>query len=144
MLKAMTGLRIRTRIFAGFGFLVACAACVAGFGIDRLLLVRDCVTLTETLTARASRLDDLVLTLEAVRRAALRFRSDGNDAALSEVRRGFKAITAELQRSEKGSVSVPGNECRAAGQLSVERRETGLVAPAPGAEGARRGRSGGR
>jgi hypothetical protein len=101
----MRQLRIKTRIYAGFGLLVACAAAIAGLGINRLLLVRDHVTSVKIMVGHVARLDTIGLTMEAVRRAALRVRTDGNETALATAKHGLRDIIAGLRLAEQEAVS---------------------------------------
>jgi hypothetical protein len=79
-------LRIRTRLYLGFGVLVTIAAGVAVFGADRLSRVDAQVALLNDVSGNASHIQDATLQLETVRRAVTRYVTTSEDEAQRDVR----------------------------------------------------------
>jgi methyl-accepting chemotaxis protein len=79
-------LRVRTRIYLGFGTLVILGLCLAAFGIFQLGQVGTEVRKMDALGANTQRVLNVAHNLEAVRRAETRYLLDGGEAALKDAR----------------------------------------------------------
>jgi hypothetical protein len=73
MAFALQQLRIRIRIYVGFGVLVALAADIGTFGANRLTRVDEQVQDLGEVSSMASHIQDATLQLETVSRAATRY-----------------------------------------------------------------------
>jgi methyl-accepting chemotaxis protein len=72
-------LKVCTRIFAGFGALIALSLLLAGFGLYQLSGVGSETRTMGVLAEHLSRISEAVLHVEAIRRAETRMRIDGGD-----------------------------------------------------------------
>ena len=72
-------LKIGTRIFIGFGTLIAISLIIAGFGVYRLADVGEAAASMDSTGGRVGKMVDATRRLEAIRRAETRMRIDGGD-----------------------------------------------------------------
>jgi methyl-accepting chemotaxis protein len=77
-------LRVRTRIYLGFGVLVVLGLCLAVFGIFQLGEVGTQVRRMDALGGNTQRVLTISRNLEAIRRAETRYLLDAGDAALTD------------------------------------------------------------
>jgi methyl-accepting chemotaxis protein len=101
-------LKIRTRLYCGFGALVAIGLGVAAFGVYQLSNVRAQVALLHYKSGNLAIRLETSGDLEAVRRAQLRFRLDGDKASALEV----KDIEARVQTRLTEAVRVTSSDER--------------------------------
>jgi methyl-accepting chemotaxis protein len=81
----MSRLRLRTRIFFGFGVLVALLVGVAAFGSYGLAVVGREIGGMDTTAGNVRRVEEITTRLEVIRRGLTRYRIDADDASLHEV-----------------------------------------------------------
>jgi methyl-accepting chemotaxis protein len=103
--------KVRTRIFAGFGALIALSLGLAGFGVYQLSSVGSEGAKMTALAANVQRVLDSTRQLEMIRRGQLRVRFDGDEASLKEAKDAETVMRKQL--TEAGQVT-----------LSEERRRT--------------------
>ena len=77
-------LKVSTRIYLGFGVLVALGLGVAGFGVYQFLKVEDQVVKMTALSANLEQVLDVTHDAETIRRTELRYRLDRNEDVLKE------------------------------------------------------------
>ena len=82
----LSNLRLRTRLRAGFGVLVALSLLIAGFGAWNLGHLGDLAGEIARKGTNHDKLMQAINELEVVRRAQLRFVHDGDEAALSRLK----------------------------------------------------------
>jgi CHASE3 domain sensor protein len=78
-------IKIRARIFAGFGALIVLGAAIASYGVLRLSAVATQVGLLSTISEGTGRVLDADKYAETMRRGVVRYRLDGNEAALRDI-----------------------------------------------------------
>jgi methyl-accepting chemotaxis protein len=98
-------LKIRTRIFVGFGALMVLSLCTAGFGIYQLSAAGVEAGAMNTLGAHVPGVLDTARRLEALRRAEVRMRLDGDEAAFKEAKDSEAVARAHLAESARTAVS---------------------------------------
>jgi methyl-accepting chemotaxis protein len=77
--------RVRTRIFLGFGMLLALLLGIAAFGSYALSEVGDEIDKMDAIAGNANRLEELALRIEVARRGMASYRTDPNADSLREV-----------------------------------------------------------
>src|SRR3954471_11639077 len=82
-------LRIRTRIYAGFGVLVTIAVGIGVFGADRLTRVNAQFHNLGEISGNASHIQDATLQLETTRRAATRYLATSEEDARQTMQRSI-------------------------------------------------------
>src|ERR1700736_6344703 len=90
-------LRIRGRLFGGFGALVLFGIALAGFAVWQLGEIR---TQVQALTLHATntiRIGEIATNLEAVRRAMLRYAFDQDEKSFAESEKRLAKITDLLE-----------------------------------------------
>ena len=103
-------LRIRGRLYGGFGMLVLFCAALAGFGVWQLGEVKVGVESMQTQSGNALRIGEIVGELQATRRAILRFAFDQDEPSFAEAEKRL-ANTTELLK--QGAASTTSQERRA-------------------------------
>ena len=89
MVMRFMQLGVRARLYAGFGVL---GVAVAALAIQEQVQVRSQLVITNATSRNLTALDEVALKLESIRRAALRFEVDSDQAALSSVREDLDQI----------------------------------------------------
>jgi methyl-accepting chemotaxis protein len=79
-------LKIRTRIYSGYGAIVALGLGIGGFSVFQLSTVTHQVRTMGALSANVSRIAWATVDLEAIRRAEARYRLDGHEGSLNELK----------------------------------------------------------
>jgi methyl-accepting chemotaxis protein len=110
-LASFNNLKLRTRIFSGFGALVLLGAGLAGYGVVQLNGVGGKVTTMNALSDNTVRVLETNTLAETLRRGIVRYRLDGNAA-------GLTAAQNSITDADKLMVES------AAATLSEERRKT--------------------
>jgi methyl-accepting chemotaxis protein len=82
-------LRISTRIYAGFGLLIVIAMGLAGFGINRLSGISAQIGRLGSITDNTSRVQEVMLRIESIRRGVVRYQLDAAPAALKTMQDGM-------------------------------------------------------
>jgi hypothetical protein len=99
MAMRLRQLRVRTRLYAGFGMLMALAAGVAGWAISQQTRVSSQLAIMSTQVQDLRQVDALALLLESAGRATFRFWFDADPAALSTANTDLARITEILASS---------------------------------------------
>jgi methyl-accepting chemotaxis protein len=84
-LDRLVRLRLRTRIFLGFGVLVALLLGIAAFGSYGLSVVGDEIDKMDAIAGNANRLEELALRMEVIRRGLANYRIDPDADSLHEI-----------------------------------------------------------
>ncbi len=79
-------LQVRTRIFVGFGLLVILSAALAGFSLMQLTAVDEQIGKMNAVAANTVRVLQSAHALETMRRGAIRYRFDQDQASLADLR----------------------------------------------------------
>ena len=79
-------IKVRTRIYLGFGFLVALTIAIALFAVSEFAKIADLVKTMDALAGNTQRVLTSTRDLEAIRRAETRYLLDGSEEALKAVR----------------------------------------------------------
>jgi hypothetical protein len=98
-------LRVKTRIYLGFGVLVALSAGISGFGVDRLSRVDTQTMALGDVTTNATRIQEAALRLETVRRAATRYVATSEDDALKTTRDSMTVASDQLKQATATAIS---------------------------------------
>jgi methyl-accepting chemotaxis protein len=100
---------IKTRLFGGFGLLIALVVALAAFGANRLLEVGGNVEAMSVDAEHLARSHEVVEQVQTIRRAALRYFVDADKDSLAQLR----AATTEAQRLLKLSTDQATSDQRA-------------------------------
>src|ERR1700679_1648756 len=84
-LLRLTRFRLRTRIFFGYGLLIALLLGIASFGSYGLSAVGEEIDIMDGIAGNANRLQELALKMEIIRRGLADYRIDGDANTLHEV-----------------------------------------------------------
>jgi methyl-accepting chemotaxis protein len=104
--NVLNKLKVRARIYSGYGAIVALGLGVAGFGVYQLSRVTMQVHTIDTVSNNSLRALTASLNLEATRRAETRFRLDGDERTLPDLNdhksqaRALLTENARLAKSE--------------------------------------------
>jgi hypothetical protein len=123
-LRSRLRFRLRTRIFIGFGVLIALLLGIATFGGYELSIVGDEIDVMDGIMGNANRLQDLALRLEVVRRGLADYRIDGDADALRDATEAAARADAVLRESAENTFS----EQRRAMFNGVREKLRGVVA----------------
>ncbi len=97
--------RIRTRIYAGFGAVILLGAIVAGFGVWQFTALGEDVDRLVAAGADVTRNLEVNRIVEAMRRAALRYKTGGDEAAIKDFADGVAQTSARLAEAAKATGS---------------------------------------
>jgi methyl-accepting chemotaxis protein len=97
--------RLRTRIFFGFGLLIALLLGTAAFGDYGLSVVGLELRRMETTTGNLRRVEEVAFRLEQIRRGLTRYRIDADQASLTEVTEANARAALLLQEAARFSLS---------------------------------------
>jgi hypothetical protein len=100
---SLFNLRIRGRLYGGFGTLVLFGVGLAGFAVWQLSAIGtqvDSMTIQSTNTIRAN---EISVELHAVRRAILRYTFDQDEASLAEADKRLSNITDKIEAAIKAT-----------------------------------------
>jgi methyl-accepting chemotaxis protein len=98
-------LKVRTRIFVGFGLLVILSAALAGFSLMQLRAVGEQISKMNALAANTARVLQSAHGLETMRRGAIRYRFDQAEAALADLREARARIEHLLTDAQTVTLS---------------------------------------
>jgi methyl-accepting chemotaxis protein len=98
-------LRIRGRLFGGFGALVLFGIALAGFAVWQLGEIRTQVQALTLQSSSTIRIGEIATELEAVRRAILRYAFDQDEQSFAESERRLANVTKLLGVAEKNTMS---------------------------------------
>ncbi|WNV12143.1 methyl-accepting chemotaxis protein [Tardiphaga sp. 709] len=96
-------LRIRGRLYGGFGALVLFGLGMAGFAVWKLTEIRDDVSAMNAQSANAMRSMEISAELQALRRAMLRYTFDQDEASFAEAEKLLTQVGGVLEETIKAS-----------------------------------------
>ncbi|WP_441230710.1 methyl-accepting chemotaxis protein [Tardiphaga sp. 215_C5_N2_1] len=100
---SLFNLRIRGRLYGGFGALVLFGLGMAGFAVWKLTEIRDDVSATNAQSANAMRSMEISAELQALRRAMLRYTFDQDEASFAEAEKLLTQVGGVLEETIKAS-----------------------------------------
>jgi len=103
-------LRIRGRLYGGFGALVLSCAALAGFAVWQLWGIDTQVAFMTLQSKNAIRAGEIATELQATRRALLRYAFDQDEASFAESEKHLSKITHLLEEAAR---TTPSEERRA-------------------------------
>jgi methyl-accepting chemotaxis protein len=109
-------LRIRGRLYAGFGLLLLFCAALAGFGVWQLSAIGDHVGMLTLQSKNAIRVGAITADLQAIRRGVLRYAFDQDEASLADADKRLARVAGLLDEAEHATI----NEERRAAYKEVE------------------------
>ncbi|MDU3046866.1 Tar ligand binding domain-containing protein, partial [Bradyrhizobium sp.] len=95
----MSGMKIKTRLYGGFGVLVALGLLMAGFGLWQSSATSERVERLSTQAENAIGVVKISSELQAIRRALLRYQFDNDEASFAEAERRLGATATMLEQS---------------------------------------------
>jgi methyl-accepting chemotaxis protein len=102
---SLLNLRIRGRLFGGFGLLILFCAALAGFGVSQLSAIQEAVGLMTLQSKNTIRAGEISSQLHAIRRAILRYNFDHDEASFVEAEKRLTDVTALLDTAIKATLS---------------------------------------
>jgi methyl-accepting chemotaxis protein len=102
---SILNLRIRGRLYGGFGALVLFGAVLAGYEVSQLWAIQTDVATTNMQSKNAIRVGDIVAELHAIRRAVLRYAFDQNELSFAESEQRLTKVTGLLDEAGKTTTS---------------------------------------
>jgi methyl-accepting chemotaxis protein len=97
--------RIRTRIYVGFGAVILLGAIVAGFGVWQFTALGKNVNQLVTAGSDVNRNLEVTRIIEAMRRAALTYKTSGEDGAIKDFADGAARASGLLDAAGKTTIS---------------------------------------
>jgi methyl-accepting chemotaxis protein len=97
-------LRIRGRLYSGFGVLILFCAALAGFAVWQLWEIHAQVDIMTMQSKAAIRVSDITAELETTRRNLLRYAFDQDEASFAESGRHLEKVTSLLEEAAKTTV----------------------------------------
>src|ERR1700692_1020748 len=98
-------LRIRGRLYGGFGALVLFGAALAGFGVWQLWGIQADVAEMTVQSQNMIRVSEATTELQAIRRAILRYAFDHDEASFAEAEKRLARVTNLVDESIKTTTS---------------------------------------
>jgi methyl-accepting chemotaxis protein len=103
VLMSSSKLRIGGRLYGGFGALVLFCACLAGFAIWQLVVIRDQVEAMTLQSKNTVRAGEITTDLQAIRRGVLSYLFDKDEASLADADKRLVKIVDHLEEAEKAA-----------------------------------------
>ncbi|MES2030097.1 MAG: methyl-accepting chemotaxis protein, partial [Pseudomonadota bacterium] len=100
---SLFNLRIRGRLYGGFGALVLFGLGMAGFAVWKLTEIRDDVSVMNAQSASAMRSMEISAELQALRRAMLRYTFDQDEASFDEAGKLLTQVGGVLEETIRAS-----------------------------------------
>lgn len=97
--------RIKSRIFAGFCCLILIAAAVAGFGYFKLMTIESQLGKLVSVAGNTTRNLDAQRLIERMRQLALKYRTSGDETAISEFDDDQAKAVGLLTAAAKATIS---------------------------------------
>jgi methyl-accepting chemotaxis protein len=110
-------LRIRGRLYAGFGVLVLFSAALAGFAVSQLWGIETQVASMTLQSKSTIRVGEIAADLQAARRGLLRYTFDQDEASFAESEKRMSKITDLLEELAK---TTPSEERRATYRVAIK------------------------
>jgi hypothetical protein len=98
-------LRIRGRLYGGFGALLLFCAALAGFAVWQLSAIHTEVAALTVQSKNTIRVTEIATELQATRRALLRYTFDHDEASFAEADKRMSKITDLLEEGIKTTIS---------------------------------------
>jgi hypothetical protein len=98
-------LRIRGRLYGGFGALVLFCAALAGFAVWQLGAIHDQVGSLTHQSKNTIRAEEIATVLQATRRTLLRYAFDQDEASFAESEKNLSKVTDLLEEAVKTTTS---------------------------------------
>src|SRR5450631_342882 len=98
-------LRIRGRLYGGFGALVLFCAALAGFAVWQLGVIHTQVGSLTMQSKNAIRVGEIATDLQATRRALLRYTFDQDEASFADAEKRLSKIADFLDEAVKATIS---------------------------------------
>ncbi|MGA7806898.1 HAMP domain-containing protein, partial [Bradyrhizobium sp.] len=98
-------LRIRGRLYGGFGALLLFCAALASFGVWQLTAIRDQVAVLTLQSKNAIRVGEITTELQAIRRAILRYAFDQDEASFAESDKRLAKVSDLLEEAQRATTS---------------------------------------
>ena len=98
-------LRIRGRLYGGFGALLLFCAGLAGFGMWQLSAMRDEVATLTLQSKNSIRVGEITTELQAIRRGILRYAFDQDEASFAESGKRLAMVTNLVDEAERTTLS---------------------------------------
>jgi methyl-accepting chemotaxis protein len=119
-------LRIRGRLYGGFGVLLVFCAALAGFAVWQLGAVQSQVEAMKVQSQNAIRIGEIENELQAARRALLRYAFDQDEASFAESEKRFTRLMDLLDEAGKTTTSpvnraAYGESAKQVGELKTKR-----------------------
>jgi methyl-accepting chemotaxis protein len=102
---SLLNLRIRGRLYGGFGTLLLFCAALAGFGVWQLSAIRDQVAVLTLQSKNTIRVGDIATDLQAIRRGILRYTFDQDEASFAESDKRLTRVIGLLDEAERTTKS---------------------------------------
>jgi methyl-accepting chemotaxis protein len=98
-------LRIRGRLYGGFGALLLFCTALAGFAVWQLLSIRDQIETMTVQSRNAVRADVIGTELQAIRRAILRYNFDQDEPSFAEAGERLSHVADLIEEAGKAAIS---------------------------------------
>ncbi len=102
---SLLNLRIRGRLYGGFGTLLLFCAALAGFGVWQLSAIRDQVAVLTLQSKNTIRVGEIATDLQAIRRGILRYAFDQDEASFAESDQRLTRVIGLLDEAERTTKS---------------------------------------
>jgi diguanylate cyclase (GGDEF)-like protein len=102
---AFLNLRIRGRLYVGFGVLLLLCVGLAGFGVRQLGEIRSQVAAMTLQSHKVIRVGEIATNLEAIRRAILRYAFDHDETSYAEAETRLRKSSELLEEAGKTTIS---------------------------------------
>ena len=102
---SLLNLRIRGRLYGGFGTLLLFCAALAGFGVWQLSAIRDQVAVLTLQSKNTIRVGEIATDLQAIRRGILRYAFDQDEASFAESDKRLTRVIGLLDEAERTTKS---------------------------------------
>jgi Four helix bundle sensory module for signal transduction len=99
-------LRIRGRLYGGFGVLVLFCAALASFAVWQLGAIHTQVVSLTLQSKNTIRIGEIATELQAIRRTLLRYTFDQDEASFAEAEKRLSKTTDLLEEAVKATISA--------------------------------------
>src|SRR5271169_2137564 len=96
---SLLNLRIRGRLYGGFGILLVFCAGLAAFGVSQLSAIREQVDMLSLQSQNTIRVGEITTELQAIRRGILRYTFDQDEASFAESDKRLARVTDLLDQA---------------------------------------------
>ena len=124
--QTLTNWRIRTKVYAGFGILLAIVGGIAGFGVHGLNSVNTEIGRLERLSDNTQSVLLAVGDVEVMRLAQLRYRFDADKSALADFGAAQASASGKLEALAKMTTSEPRRKLYVATRENIGRIDAAM------------------